>query len=140
MAPVHTDRSIPGIVGDLLNHFTVLVRTESELARTEMSEKLTQMIGALVLAMAGAVLVIPALVILMEAMVSGITTTGLEFYWAAFAIGGFFFIIGLILALVGIAQFKAKRLMPNKTIHQLQEDAAVAKRQVRRDHDYERAA
>lgn len=140
MAPAHTDRSIPGIVGDLLNHFTVLVRTESDLVRTEMSEKMTRMIGALVLAMVGAVLIIPALVILMEAIVSGITTTGLPFYWAAFAIGGFFFIIGLILAMIGIGQFKAKRLVPNRTIHQLQEDAAVAKRQVRRNHDYQRAA
>jgi hypothetical protein len=42
--------------------------------------------------------------------------------------------------MVGIGQFKAKRLVPNRTIHQLQEDAAVAKHQVRRDHDYQRAA
>jgi hypothetical protein len=55
---------------------------------------------------------------------------GLAPYWSALAIGGGLLIIGLILMLVGISRLKAKNLVPSKTIHQLKEDAALAKRQV----------
>ena len=40
MAVVKTTRSIPELIGDVVNDFTVLVRKETELARVEMSEKI----------------------------------------------------------------------------------------------------
>ena len=56
----------------------------------------------------------------------------------------FIFVICLILMLVGVSRLKAKNLMPRKTIQQLQEDAALAKRQVngeeRTGHGFQRAA
>jgi len=124
------DRSIPGIVIDLLNQFTTLLRQESQLARTEISENVNRAIIGIVLAVAAAVLLIPALVILLLAAVYGLESTGLAPYWAALAVGGGVLLLGLILMLVGVSRLKAKNLVPHKTIHQLHEDAALAKRQV----------
>ncbi len=124
------DRSIPGIVIDLLNQFTTLLRQESQLARAEISENVNRAIMGVVLAVAAAVLLIPALVILLLAAVYALESTGLAPYWSALAIGGGVLILGLILMLVGLSRLKAKNLVPRKTLNQLQEDAALAKRQV----------
>lgn len=138
------ERSIPGIVIDLLNQFTTLLRQESQLARAEISENVNRAIMGVVLAGAAAVLLIPALVILLLAAVYALESTGLAPYWSALAIGGGVLIIGLILLLIGMSRLKAKNLVPRKTVTQLQEDAALAKRQVsgeeRADHGFQRAA
>ncbi len=39
--------------------------------------------------------------------------------------------VGLVVALIGVNQLKMKNLTPNKTIEQLQSDAAFARNQVR---------
>jgi hypothetical protein len=140
MASFSRDRSVTAVLADLLSQFTTLARTESELARAEITERLSKMVGGLVLVVAGAVLLIPALVILLQAAVAGLEQTGLEPYWSALAIGGGVFLIGIILTLIGTSRLKAKQLLPSKTIHQLQEDAAAARRQARSDNDYQRAA
>lgn len=140
MASFNPERSVAGVVTDLLSQFTTLVRTESELARAEMTERLSKMVGGLVLVVVGAVLLIPALVILLQAAVTGLEQTGLEPYWSALAVGGGVFLLGIILTMIGTSRLKAKRLLPSKTIHQLQEDAAAARRQARSDNEHQRAA
>ena len=138
------DRSIPGIVIDLINQFTTLLRQESQLARAEISENVNRAIMGLILAVIAAVLLIPALVILLMAAVFGLEAAGLASYWSALAVGGAALIIGAILMLVGVSRLKAEKLIPRKTINQLQEDAAMAKRQVngeeRAAYGFERAA
>jgi hypothetical protein len=59
---------------------------------------------------------------------------------AALIAGGAALLIGIILLLVGINRLKIENLVPNKTIHQIQEDASVAKQQLRSDHEHQRAA
>jgi membrane protein implicated in regulation of membrane protease activity len=134
------NQSVPSIVTDLLGQFAVLLRKEGELARTEMSEKMTQMAVALGLLVAGAVLVMPALVVLLFAAVAALDQGGMNSATAALIVGGAVLLLGLILVMVGVSRLKARRLVPRKTIHQLQEDVSVAKRQVRSDNEYERAA
>ncbi len=140
MAASPSTRSVPDILSDLLTQFTMLVGKEGQLARTEMSEKIGQVAAGLVLVVFGAVLLMPALVVLLEAAVAGLERTGLAPPWAALIVGGVVLVIGLILLMVGISRLKAKNLLPQKTINQLQEDASVAKRQVRPDDGYQRAA
>ena len=135
-----SSRSIPDILSDLLIQLTTLVRKEGELARTEMSEKVGQVAAGLVLAVIGAVLLVPALVVLLGAAVTAIEQAGLGPPWAALVVGGAVLLIGVILMIIGINRFKAENLLPRKTINQLQEDASVAKRQVRADNGYQRAA
>ena len=59
---------------------------------------------------------------------------------AAGIIGGVALLLGIILIAVGVSRLRAKNLMPNKTIQQLQQDAAAAKQQMRHDYDRQRAA
>jgi hypothetical protein len=134
------NQSIPAIVTDLISQFTLLLRKEGELARTEVSEKLTQMAVGLGLLVAGAVLMMPALVVLLFAAVAALDEGGMSSSVAALIVGGAVLLLGLIFVLVGMSRLKARRLVPRKTIHQLQEDVSVAKRQVRSNHEYERAA
>jgi membrane protein implicated in regulation of membrane protease activity len=135
-----SNQSVPSIVTDLLGQFTLLLRKEGELARTEMSEKITQMAVALGLLVAGAVLMMPALVVLLFAAVAALDQGGMSSASAALVVGGAVLLLGLILVMIGVSRLKARRLVPRKTIHQLQEDVSVAKRQVRSDNEYERAA
>ena len=134
MALAYDSRSIPQIFTDLVNQLTNLFRKEAELARTEVSEKIGQAIAGLAMIVFGAVLLIPALVILLEAAVAALNTAGFAPYWSALIAGGGAFLIGLILVFVGLGRLKAERLVPQKTIEQLQQDASVAKQQVRNNH------
>jgi hypothetical protein len=135
------ERSIPEIVMDLLNQFPTLLRKESRLARAEVSEKITQVAMGLGFLIAGAVLLVPALVVLLEAGVAALERAGFEPAIAALIAGGGAFLVGIILALIGINRMKMKNLVPEKTLSQFQQDASMAKRQVvRSDDDYQRAA
>ncbi len=133
-------RSIPDLFMDLVGQLATLLRKEGELARTEVSEKVAQVAMALGLVITGAVLLIPSLVILLQAAVAALAETGLSEPLSAVAIGGGVLIIGAILAAVGISRLKADRLVPHKTIHQLQRDVHVAKEQARPDHERQQAA
>jgi Putative Actinobacterial Holin-X, holin superfamily III len=106
-----------------------------------MSEKITQVAVGLGLIIGGSVLLTPALVILLQAGVSALITNNIiQEPWAPLIVGGVVFLIGIILLLVGISRLKADALVPSRTIHQLQSDVRVAKRQVREDYDQQRAA
>ena len=137
-------RTIPGIVIDLIGQFTTLLRQESQLARAEISENLNRALTGVVMAVAAAVLLIPALVILLLAGVYGLEAAGLAPYWSALIVGGAAVVVGAVLMLIGINRLKAKNLIPSKTIHQLQEDAALAKRQMNSEQEgtdgFQRAA
>jgi|RhiMetdeSRZDD1v2_1073273.scaffolds.fasta_scaffold83944_3 predicted permease len=134
------NQSIPSIVTDLISQFTLLLRKEGELARTEMSEKITQVAVGLGMLVAGAVLMMPALVVLLFAAVAAMDDAGMSSSAAALVVGGAVLLLGFIFVLVGMNRLKARKLVPRKTIHQLQEDVSVAKRQVRSNNEYERAA
>jgi putative superfamily III holin-X len=134
-------RPIPEIVMDLMNQFPTLVRKESRLARAEVSEKITQVGIGLGFLISGAVLLVPALVVLLEACVAALQRAGFEPAIAALIAGGAAFLVGIILALIGINRMKMKNLVPEKTLSQFQQDASMAKRQVvRSDDEYQRAA
>jgi hypothetical protein len=134
------ERSLPNIFTEIVNQLASLVRKEAQLARVEMSEKITQVAVGLGLIVVGAVLLIPALVILLQAGVAGLVEYGVKEPWAALIVGGAALLIGVILALIGSSRLKADRLVPNKTIHQVQRDISVARDQVRQSYDKQRAA
>src|SRR4051812_7762229 len=120
------ERSIPEIITDLLGQFPTLVRKETQLARAEISEKITQMGVGIALIAGGAVLLIPALVILLEAGVAALEQAGFDPAVSALIAGGGALLIGIVLLMVGISRLKAENLVPQKTIHQFQEDASMA--------------
>lgn len=124
----HHLRPIPEIFTDLITQLTLLVRKEGQLARTEVSEKLGRMLTGMALVLFGAVLLIPALVILLQAaMAALVQQQGMDPATASLIVGGAALVIGIVIALIGWSLVKPKALVPDKTIDQLQRDAAVAK-------------
>ena len=141
MAVPNYQRSIPEIIGDLFSQLTTLLRMETQLARAEMSENMTGLARGLGLVIGGAVLLIPALVILLQAGVAALTAAyGLASYWSALIVGGGVLILGIILLLVGTSRLKLESIMPSRTVHQLQQDASVAKQKARQENEPRRAA
>ncbi len=88
----------------------------------------------------GAILLMPALVVLLEAAVAALVDNGIAPYWSALLVGGACLVLGLILLLIGVSRLRSGRLMPDKTIHQLQRDAATARSQARTGDVEKRAA
>src|SRR5690606_34854477 len=110
----------------------------------EISEKLTGLVRGVGFVAVGAILLIPALVVLLGAGVAALERAGFAPSVAALIGCGSALVVGVILLLIGINRMKVSNLVPEKTIHQLQEDASVARHQVsaeRRAEDaYQRAA
>ena len=133
-------RSVPELFTSVVGQLAELMRTEGQLARAEISEKMTLAATGLGLIVGGAILLMPALVVLLEAAVGALVDNGIAPYWSALIVGGACLLLGLILLLIGVSRLRAGKLVPDKTIHQLQRDAATARSQVRTDHVEKRAA
>jgi len=140
MALADNTRSVPELFTSVVSQLADLVRTEGQLARAEISEKMTLAATGLGLIVGGAILLMPALVVLLEAAVAALVDNGIAPYWAALIVGGACFVLGLILLLIGVSWLRAGKLVPDKTIHQLQRDAATARSQARTGDVEKRAA
>jgi hypothetical protein len=140
MALTDNTRTIPELFTSVVSQLADLMRTEGQLARAEISEKMTLAATGLGLIVGGAILLMPALVVLLEAAVAALVDNGIAPYWAALIVGGACLLLGLILLLTGVSWLRAGRLVPGKTIYQLQRDAATARSQVRPDYVEKRAA
>lgn len=133
-------RSIPEICTDAVTQFVTLLRKEGQLARAEVSEKVSSATTGLTLIVGGAVLLIPALVILLQALVTALAAQGIAGPWPAVIVGGGALLLGLLLFFIGTSRLKPSNMVPERTINQLQRDAAAATSKMRDDHDLHRAA
>ncbi len=127
MASTHHFRPIPEIFTDLIHQLTGLVRKEGQLARAEISEKMSRALAGMALILIGAVLLIPALVILLQAGMARLVQSGMDPATASLIVGGAALVLGIVLALIGWSLVRPRALMPDRTIDQLQRDAAVAR-------------
>ena len=117
-------------------HYAAVCPVPSELAteaRAEMSEKITDLTLGLGLLVGGSVLLVPALVILLQAAVAALIAAEIATVWATLIVGGAALAIGGALLAVGISRLKAARPIPTKTIEQFEQDAEIAKSQLRDD-------
>jgi len=140
MAITNNPRSIPELFTDVIGQITRLLRKEAQLARAEISENVSKAASGIGFIAAGAILLIPALTVLLQAAVLALTDHGVAAHWSALIVGGVFLVIGLLLAVWGASRLKVDQMIPNRTIHQLQQDASVAKEQTRVRNDLHRAA
>jgi uncharacterized membrane protein YqjE len=140
MAFANPNRSIADVLRDVIAQLTTLLRKETELARVELSENVSRAAIGLGLIVGGAVLLIPALVILLQAAVAALEQNGMRAAEATAIVGVCALVLGFILVAIGISRLRVQSLIPNKTIQQLQRDAAAAKQQMRKDYDLQRAA
>jgi drug/metabolite transporter (DMT)-like permease len=125
------ERSVPALFSDLIENVTTLFRKEVQLAKTELSEKASQVGTASTSIGVGGVILLGALIMLLHAIVAWIAVAGLGPQWGYLIVAVVVGIIGYVALQKGISNLKAARLMPTRTVEQLQRDAAVAKEQVR---------
>lgn len=127
-------RSIPDIFSDLADQFATLTRTEAQLARAEASEKIGRLGSGFALVVFGAALLIPGLVLLLQAAATALVRHyGVSEDWSPLIVGGSAALLGLLLFAIGFRRFRASRLIPSRTIEQIQRDAGVVKRQIGAD-------
>ena len=89
------------------------------------------MTGAIAMLAGAAVIAIPGLVIVLQAIATMLMANGMEPQWALLIVGAVVLAIGAILLMVGVGRLRASHLSPDRTLHQIRRDAAVAKEQIR---------
>ncbi|WP_191061133.1 phage holin family protein [Geminicoccus harenae] len=125
------DRPITSLFSDLIENVTTLFRKEVQLAKAELSEKAGQVGTASASVGVGGVILLGAFIMLLHAIVAWLAVAGLGTHWGFLIVAIVVGIIGYVALQKGINNLKAARLMPTKTVEQLQRDAAVAREQVR---------
>lgn len=129
--------SIPGLLKDIRDQTTLLLRQEVALARTEVSEKVSRIARNSVYLVIGAVVALASLVILLHSLSAlvdlWLESAGMEEHstWVALLIVGLVAAtIGALTARKGAKTIKHQGLMPEKTIESLKEDKAWMRRKV----------
>lgn len=123
-------RGISDIFGDITDALTTLVRKEIQLARAEITEKAGSIGSSLGVVGVGAILLLLAMIFVLQGVVALLVSTGLSPMAANLIVGFVVLVIGGIAVSVGLSRLRASNLVPERTIDQLQRDAAVAKDQL----------
>ena len=124
------ERSTPGLMADLLDQVTQLVRKEVQLLRAEMSDKATQAMVAAGSILAAAVLAITALNVLAAALVAGLAKAGVPGPWSAVIVGVGLAIVAFVMAKKGIDNLKAGSLAPERTTRAAVRDVSMVKEKI----------
>jgi len=123
--------SIPSLLSDVLTQIADLIRAELRLAKTEMSEKLSGAVASGGSLAVGAVLLLAALFLFLQGVVALLVTLGMHPTLAVFIVAIVTGILGYVVLRKGITGLTASNVTPQRTLHSLEKDAAVAKEQVR---------
>jgi uncharacterized membrane protein YqjE len=123
-------RSVPDLLGDLVQDSSALVRKEIALARAELNEKIAQVAGAAGGMAIGGVLLLAALVILLQAAVAWLIMFGLSPALASLIVAVAVGLVGGLLLRSGLHRLSAASLTPERTVSQLSKDATAAKETV----------
>jgi hypothetical protein len=108
-----------GLIGDVIEDATTLVRQELRLAQTEAVEKLAEAQNRMIVLIAGLLLGFCALLILLQAVVAALATVMAP--WLASVIVGLVLVIAAV-ALIKYGQGDATDLKPRRTIRSLKKD------------------
>ena len=124
------ERSTPGLMADLLDQVTQLLRKEIQLFRAEMSDKATQAMVAAGGILAAAVVAITALNVLAVALVAALTNAGIPAPWSAVIVGVALAILAYVMAKKGIDNLKAGNLAPERTTRAAVRDVSMVKEKI----------
>jgi hypothetical protein len=127
MEPGPDNRAVSVLFTDALDQFSKLIRSEIQLARAEISAKTAQaLVGLAFLAGAGVIL-IPGLVLLLMAFSAFLIELGARPSVGHLIAGLLGSLIAGVLGWAGLTRLRAEKLIPSRTINQLQRDAAAAR-------------
>ena len=124
------ERSTPGLMADLLDQVTQLLRKEVQLFRAEMSDKATQAMVAAGSILAAAVVAITALNVLAAALVAALANAGIPAPWSAVIVGLGLAIVAFVMAKKGIDNLKAGSLAPERTTRAAVRDVSMVKEKI----------
>lgn len=121
--------SLPNAVSKVITDLADLIQKEMRLVRAELSENLANGIRAGVWILVAGVLAIVAVFLVIQAIVLGLSAaTGIALHWSCLIVAA------MLAAAAGAAFAKGKadvpgELTPDRAIHQIKQDIAVAKEQ-----------
>lgn len=126
-----TNRSVPDLLGDLIQQATTLMRQEVQLARAEMGEKASSVGRAIGSMAVGGGLLVAALVILLQAAVAALVEhTQLSATVASLIVGAVVALVGTISLRGAMTRLKDITPVPHRTATQISRDADVVKEQI----------
>ena len=131
MAVSMDNRSVTELLSDALHQFTKLIRTEIELAKTEIAGKASQAGMGIAFIAGGALVTIAALVLLLLALAMWLAELGLPDSVAHLIAGVIGILISAGLAWTGMNRLKPANLVPERTMDQLEQDAAAVREQMK---------
>ena len=112
------------VVGSLAGDVQDLVRGEISLARAELGQKAQRVLLAAIWLMGGALFAAAGLVVLLQG--AALVFAFMLPVWAALLIvGAVIIIVGAIFARLGLAMLSLKRLSPERTTSNLEEDVRL---------------
>ncbi|MEJ6389471.1 phage holin family protein [Gymnodinialimonas ulvae] len=111
----------------LLEAAAGMAKHEFRLARAEISENLGHARVGAALIGAAAMIALVAVFVLSVAAVAGLAAAGLPVWMAALIMGGALALIAGVLLALGLSKVKAKRLIPDRTLSNIQRDMQVLK-------------
>lgn len=121
------DKGVVDLAGDALKEIATLIQTELQLLRAEISEKLSFTALSVALIGAGALLLMATIVLLLQAAVAGLVAYGFSLPVAALTIAAVTLSAGAGLVWLGVNRLSLARLVPSKTLDQLQKDSTLTK-------------
>jgi cytochrome c biogenesis protein ResB len=130
--------SLADLVRELRNEFTLLVRQEVALAKTEATEKVSRFARNGVFLAAGGMVAYAGLIILLlgasAGLYVGLVAAGLSHatsgWLAPLIVGATVALVGLVLIQKAISTMRNESVLPERTVHTLQEDKDWVKRKV----------
>ena len=124
------ERSTPGLMTDLLDQVTQLLRKEVQLFRAEMNDKATQAVVAAGSLLAAAVIAITALNVLAGALVVALADAGIPAPWSAVIVGVGLAVVAFLIGKKGIDNLKAGSLAPERTARAAVRDVSMVKEKI----------
>jgi len=124
------ERSTPGLMADLLEQVTQLLRKEVQLFRAEVNDKTTRAMVAAGSILAAAVIAITALNVLAGALVVALTSAGIPAPWSAVIVGVVLAIVAFVIGKKGIDSLKAASLTPERTTRAAVRDVSMVKEKI----------
>ena len=125
----HRNFSTADLLGNAFQHFSQLVRSEIALAKAEVADTISTKISGGVWIIFGSVMCVLAFAFALEAAVFAIAARGIALHWSCLIVAGALLVIGLAFALYGRSNMQ-KSLAPERSLRQLNRDAAVAREQM----------
>ena len=122
---------LPRALSEVVSDLADLFQKEIRLARAEISEKLSLKIRAGVWISVAAALGLVVALVLVQAMVFGIAAGfDIALHWSSLIVAGLFAAVAVAAYAKGSANNK-QELYPSRTVHQVKQDIATAKEQLR---------